>query len=284
MMIELGPFRLDLIDDGFFELKRETFVNIAKANLSSNQKRQGMKRRIRVSFNSLLIRGAEHTVLIDPGSGDKPLESRIRDYKMEWPRKLYLTLEKLGVDKRDVDTVILTHLHWDHAGGATTVGYSGQVEPAFPKAKYFVQKRELDAAREGVLTQDDGYIAEDFEPLLSASVLELIETDDFQVFPWLALHWTGGHSPGHQLAIIGEPDKEQAIYFADLVPTISQLPMDSAMSYDVKYDQLAASKAKFLKETVERNYLSLFVHAPRNRAGYLTKDSEGKYKFRAVEI
>lgn len=283
-MFELGPLRLDLIDDGFFELQRETFVNVAKANQPAGKQRQGLKHRIRVSFNSLLIRGAGHTVLIDPGSGDKKLESRIRAYNMEWPRKLYPALDTLGVDKRDVDTVILTHLHWDHAGAATTVGYSGQVEPAFPKAKYYAQQRELDAAREGILTQDDGYIADDFEPLVAASVLDLIETDDYQVFPWLSLHWTGGHSPGHQLAIIGEPGQPQAIYFADLVPTTTQLPVHNAMSYDVKYDQLAASKSKFLKQTVEHNYLSLFVHAPRNRAGYLTQDKEGKYKFRAVEI
>jgi glyoxylase-like metal-dependent hydrolase (beta-lactamase superfamily II) len=203
---------------------------------------------------------------------------------MEYPRKLFSSLDNLGVGLRDVDTVILTHLHWDHAGGSTSVGYSGQIESTFTRAKYFVQKRELDAAREAILAQDDGYLADDFEPLMSAQALEVIDADDFQVFPWLSLHWTGGHSQGHQIVVIGEPGQKRAIYFSDLVPTTSQIPFDSAMSYDVKYEQLAASKKRFLNEAVQGEYLVMFVHAPRNRAGYLSKNQDDTYKFRAVDI
>jgi glyoxylase-like metal-dependent hydrolase (beta-lactamase superfamily II) len=283
-MFNLGPLRLDLINDGLFELKNETFVKVLGGENRTLRDRPGVNPRIRVGFNCLLIRGLGHTVLVDPGTGDKPLDSQVREYAMEYPRNFFPALESLSVDFRDVDTVILTHLHWDHAGGATSVGYSGQIEPTFPRAKYYVQKRELDAAREAILTQDDGYLADDFEPLVSAQVLEAIEADDFQVFPWLSLHWTGGHSQGHQIVVIGEPGQPRAIYFADLIPTTSQIPFDSAMSYDVKYDQLAASKKRFLNEAVQGEYLVMFVHAPRNRAGYLSKDQDDKYRFRAVDL
>jgi glyoxylase-like metal-dependent hydrolase (beta-lactamase superfamily II) len=283
-MFELGPLRLDLISDGLFELRPETFVKISRGRSASLLERQGVEPRIRVGFNSLLVRGHGHTVLIDPGTGDKPMDDKVVSYKMEWPRKLFPTLEKLGVRPADVDTVVLTHLHWDHAGGATTVGYSGAIEPAFPQATYYLHQTELDAAREGVLMHDDGYSSDDFEPLLNASVLELIHEDDHEVFPWLSVHLTGGHSPGHMVVKLGDAGRKQAIYFSDLVPTTSQLPLDSAMSYDVKYDQLAAAKKRFIDEAAAHEYLCMFVHSPRNRAGYLQKTDDNKIKFRAVEM
>jgi glyoxylase-like metal-dependent hydrolase (beta-lactamase superfamily II) len=246
--------------------------------------RPGVEPRIRVGFNCLLVRGRGHTVLIDPGTGDKEIDAQITSYKMDWPRKLFPTLDELGVKFADVDTVVLTHLHWDHAGGATREGYSGAIEPTFPNATYYVHKLELNAAREAVLTQDDGYNPDDFEPLFNATALELIHEEHHDVFPWLSLHLTGGHSPGHMIVKLGEAGGQQAIYFADLIPTTSQLPLDSAMSYDVKYDQLAASKKRYIDQAVANNYLCMFVHAPRNRAGYLRRKADDTIEFRAVEM
>jgi glyoxylase-like metal-dependent hydrolase (beta-lactamase superfamily II) len=281
-MIELGPLRLDVISDGLFELRAESFVKIAR-NQSALFDTKKFRPRVRVGFNSLLIRGEGRVILIDPGTGEKPRDSQVREYKMEWPRKLMPTLAELNVRPDDIDTVILTHLHWDHAGGGTKVEHGGQIVPAFPKARYLLQKRELDYARDAINDGNDGYLSDDIEPLARAHKFDLIDEDNFTVAPWLSLHWSGGHTPGHQIVKIGDENDSQAVFFGDLVPTAAQLVINSVMSYDVDHGQLMAAKRKFLKEAAEKNVLSIFVHAPRNAVGYVRKVDDNKFEFQSKD-
>lgn len=267
MRLDLGPLRLDLLADGLFELRPETFVKIGKS-----------RSRIKVGFNALLVRGEGKTVLIDPGTGDKERTAQVRDYKMEWPRRVLPALRTLDVPLDQIDLVILTHLHWDHCGAATSTSAGGQVVPTFPRARYILQRRELDSARRALAARDDGYLAADFEPLVDQGRVDLIDTDEHRVFPWLTLHWTGGHSPGHQIARLGYPEGLRATYFSDLVPTAAQLPLDSGMSYDSIPGELRDSKLKFLTLAARDGDLAIFVHAPRNRTGYISEISPGDFR------
>jgi glyoxylase-like metal-dependent hydrolase (beta-lactamase superfamily II) len=267
-MFQLGDFRLNLINDGFFELKAESFARVGVPSHSQ------VRKRIRVAFNSLLVRGRGHTVVIDPGTGDKPREELVRSYRMEWPRKFYPTLQEVGVRPEDVDTVILTHLHWDHAGGATSLDANGRAVPVFFRARHVLQARELSAAREAVTGGDDSFLPDDFEPLASTGLLELVE-GSAEILPGLTVEWTGGHSPGHQIVRIDGGDA-RAAYLSDLVPTVAQLPSDSVMSYDVNVDELLPAKQRVLSEALARRDLLLFVHAPRQRAGYLIQGPDGE--------
>jgi len=191
-MFQLGPFRLDLINDGHFELKPESFTRVGAKELPH------IRRRIRVAFNSLLIRGNGHTVVVDPGTGDKPHTQQVRDYHMEWPRKFFPALKELDVRPEEVDTVILTHLHWDHCGGATSRDASGRPVPVFFHARHYLQVRELDSARAAVANGDDSFLSDDFEPLVEAGLLELVE-GNAEILSGVSVEWTGGHSSGHQI-------------------------------------------------------------------------------------
>jgi len=275
-MFQLGPFRLDLINDGLFELRADSFVH-AGAPPSAHH-----RRRIRVAFNSLLIRGKGHTIVVDPGSGDKPHIELVREYHMEWPRKFFPTLQELGVKPEDVDTVILTHLHWDHCGGATSFDASGRPVPVFFNAKHYLQDRELAAARTAVTAGDDSFLSDDFEPLVSAGLVTQI-SKRAEIVPGVSVEWTGGHSPGHQIVIIDGGDK-RAIYLSDLVPTVAQLPLDAVMSYDANVSELLPAKKRVLGEAADREDLLLFVHAPRQRAGYLRWQPDVSLSLESVPI
>ena len=279
-MIQLGPYRLDLINDGLFELRSRDFIPPQPADSAAVTK---VKSRVLVGFNSLVVRGNGRMVVIDPGTGDKPRIQQVRQYKMEWPRKFFGELESLGIRREDVDAVILTHLHWDHCGGGTALDSRGRLVPAFPRARYYVQPTELEAARAAVHGGDDGYLAEDFEPLIDSGVLELLD-GDAEVFPDFETRWTPGHSDGHQVVIMGAKDEPKAIYLSDLVPTSAQLSPTSGMSYDIDHERLADSKQRILREAEDQHYLLLFVHAPRLRAGYLRRKGEDLYDLEAVEL
>ncbi|MBU0509766.1 MBL fold metallo-hydrolase [bacterium] len=278
-MIELGAYRLDLIGDGSFEDEADTFVRHCAEREHKPGVRVRGKRRIRVGFNSLLVRGAGRCVVIDPGTGDKLREDLVAQYRMEWPRRFLPTIAELGVLREDVDTVILTHLHWDHAGAATRIGAEGEIVPTFPNARYFVQRRELEAARRS----DDGYIADDFEPLARRGQLELVD-GEAEILPGFEVRWTGGHTAGHQVVLIGDPPRVRAAFLSDLVPTATQLPLDCGLSYDVNADELRAAKERILGEAADQNYLLMFVHAPKLRAGYLNRTTGGGFRLTSVDV
>ncbi|MBK6765790.1 MAG: MBL fold metallo-hydrolase [bacterium] len=279
MQIDLGTLRLDLLDDGLFELRPETFVKVTKSWNTELLSKGRHHPRIKVGFNSLLIRGEGKTVLIDPGTGDKERMAERREYNLDWPRKVLPQLRQLGVRREDVDMIVLTHLHWDHAGACTTVGYAGQIEPTFPRARVVIQRRELDGARQALAEGDDGYCADDFEPLAAAGKFELLERDDEQLFPWLSCHWSGGHSPGHQIVRVGYPETVRVSYLSDVLPTTGQLALDSGMSYDQNPGELRCAKEKFMKIAARDQDLVILVHAPRNRTGFLSEIESGEFKF-----
>ncbi len=274
-MIEIGGFRLDLIDDGRFELKSTDFTGGSTATKK--------KPRVMIGFNSLLIRGNGHTVLVDPGTGDKLLDDRYRHYRLEWPRKVFGELDRLGVSFESVDTVVLTHLHWDHCGAATRLNENKELIPTFPKARYVVQKRELEAARWALMGGDDGYIPDDFEPLDSAGVLEAID-GDVDILPGIRAEWVGGHSAGLQVIFIGNPGEGMALYLSDLIPTSAQLAPDAGMSYDQDSQELRRSKGRILDRAIQEHMLLLFVHAPRSRAGYVSRKDNGELAFERVSL
>jgi glyoxylase-like metal-dependent hydrolase (beta-lactamase superfamily II) len=277
-MFELGPFRLDLIDDGRFELRSDTLQR-----LGGHSHPGRISPRVLIGFNSLLIRGRGHTIIVDPGTGDKPLADDYRRYRLEQPRKVFGALDALDVRRADVDLVILTHLHWDHAGAATSLDERGQLIPAFPNARCILQHRELDAARDALADGDDGYIAADFEPLLAAGVLDLIDTDA-EVAPGVSVRWVGGHCPGLQVVMIDGGDAGRAVYLSDLIPTSAQLPLNSVFTFDLNHAELLESKRRVLDEAAAHHDLLFFVHAPRSRAGYVTRGAHGALHFERLSL
>ncbi|MBU1938020.1 MBL fold metallo-hydrolase, partial [bacterium] len=219
------------------------------------------------------VRDHEKTVLIDAGVGTKPRRDFVETYRMEWPRRLDAELKALNVSRDDIDIVILTHLHWDHAGGATRFNDEGIVEPAFPRARYFVQTREWEAAMKAP-PDDDSYLHEDFAVLKDAGVLTLFDGNS-DVAPGIEVRLTGGHSPGHQIVLIGNPDGQRAAFMGDLIPTAAMLAPETVMSYDIEPNILTHEKQKILREAFENHWLLIFQHAPRQRAGYLTAAEKG---------
>ncbi len=254
--MRLGDFELHLIRDGLFSLPPRSAVG---THLQGGQP-------LLVGMNCLLVRTTEHTVLIDAGVGSKPRLDFVETYRMEWPRRLYAELDKLQVARENVDAVILTHLHWDHAGGATLAGNSGII-PAFPRARYFVQESEWKGAMNAP-PGDNYYLREDYVPLAEANVLTMIDGDS-EILPGIEVRRTAAHSAGHQIVLVGDPDRERAVFLADLIPTASLLSPEASMIYDVDKVALAREKRKILSEAAEGHWLLVFQHAPKLQAGYL---------------
>jgi glyoxylase-like metal-dependent hydrolase (beta-lactamase superfamily II) len=212
-------------------------------------------------------------MIIDAGLGDKE-DAKFSDiYGVDRAMHLDRSLADAGLSLEDIDIVLATHLHFDHAGGFTTRDASGRIRPRFPRARYIVRRGEWDDATHPHERNRASYRADNYVPLAEAGVLDLVD-DDQTIMPGVRVSRTGGHNMHHQMVWM-ESAGRRAAFVGDLIPTTAHLPDPWIMGFDLyPMDTLAAKKA-FLPEAVAQNMLVFFEHDPVVAAGYI-REQDGK--------
>lgn len=220
------------------------------------------RNRIRLALRALLIEevGGRRRILVDTGIGDKwdPKEADIYgvDHSM---LNLEKGLAEHGVGTADITDVFLTHLHFDHAGGATKrVG--DRIVPTFENATYFVQKKNLEWARNPTPKDRASYLPEDFEPLLREGVLELTDGPG-EWLPGIEIIISNGHTCFMQLLHVHGPEGHMA-YCADIIPTSAHVPVPWVMAYDNFPLQTMEEKEAILDRAMAENWTIFFEHDP----------------------
>jgi glyoxylase-like metal-dependent hydrolase (beta-lactamase superfamily II) len=209
-------------------------------------------------------------MIIDAGVGDKEGDKFTQIYALDRDRHLDHALAEAGLTANDIDIVLATHLHFDHAGGFTVRDANGRVRPRFPRAQYVVRRGEWEDATHPNERTRASYLADNYLPLAEAGVLQLVD-DDQTIMPGVRVKRTGGHTMHHQMVMI-ESGSQAAAFVADLIPTVAHAPDPWIMGYDLfPLDTLAAKKA-LVKEAIERQMLIFFEHDPAIAAGYITED------------
>ncbi len=168
--------------------------------------------RMALGLNSLVVRSGGKTVLVDTGCGTKGARAP-GAMGIEDTGRLLENLAAAGVRAEDVDIVLNTHLHFDHAGG-NTVAVDGRVVPAFPRARYVVQEAEWEAATHTNERTRGTYLAENLAPLEAAGQLELVR-GEVEVAPGVRLVPAPGHTEGHCIVEL-ESGGEYAVYVGEL--------------------------------------------------------------------
>jgi glyoxylase-like metal-dependent hydrolase (beta-lactamase superfamily II) len=158
-----------------------------------------------------------------------------------------------------VTDVILTHLHFDHAGGATCLK-DGQLAPTFPQARYWVQRENWDWAVNPSEKDRASYLPENFLPLHASGQLQFLEGPG-DILPGIRARLSQGHTTGQQLIEIYSPE-ETAIYCADIIPTASHIAVPFVMGYDLRPLQTIAEKKDILADAHAGNWILIFEHDP----------------------
>ncbi len=258
--MRLGDLDLVPLTDGTFRLDGGAMFGIVPKPVWERRMKADERNRISLALRPLLIRGAR-TVLVDAGIGDK-LDARQADlYGLDRRRRLDDALEAAGLTVEDIDLVVATHLHFDHAGGFTVRDERGRLRPHFPRARYLIRRGEWDEATRPNERTRGSYHPEDFVPLLDAGVVEWID-EDTTIIPGVRVRRTGGHTAHHQIVVI-ESGGRAAFFPADLIPTTAHVAGAWIMAYDLfPLDTLAAKRA-LLDEAAAREALILFEHDPQ---------------------
>ncbi len=267
-----GDFELISLFDGFFRLDGGAMFGVVPKPLWERRAPADDRNRIQLGLRPLLVRG-DKTMIIDAGIGGKMDAKSIEIYAIDRTRHLDQALAAAGLTRADVDIVLASHLHFDHAGGFTERDATGAVVPAFPRARFVVRTAEWDDATHPHERNRASYLAENFVPLAEAGVVDFVAGDE-TIMPGVRVVRTGGHTMHHQIVHI-ESGGRTAVFAADLMPTVAHIDEPWIMGYDLYPMDTLAFKRTFVREAIDREYLIFFEHDPTVAAGYL-RESRGK--------
>ena len=270
--LRFGDWRATPLESGYLWLDGGSMFGSVPKPLWSRSHPPDEKNRIRLAMRCLLLEGHGRRVLVDVGVGDKFSPKLVEIYRLEQDATtLDRALAARGLAPADITDVVLTHLHFDHAAGATR-REGEQLVPAFPKARYHVQGRNLDNARHPNLRERASYMAENFEPLAEAGVLD---ARDGAGSPWpgIELIPAHGHTRGQQLVRVS--GAEGALYFvADLIPTASHVRIPFVMGYDVAAIETMQEKRALLDRASRERAWVFLEHDPQVALGRPETDGE----------
>jgi len=201
--MRFGEFELHSLLDGFFGLDGGAMFGVVPKPVWERTNPADARNRIRLAARPLLVVTPTDRILIDTGIGDK-WDAKAQDiYHIEHTDTIETSLARTGFKPEDITKVVLTHLHFDHAGATTKLDDSGKPVPRFPEASHYVQSKEWEAALTPNRRSRASYRPDDFLPVQESGLLELID-GPLELVPGLELLPTGGHTPGHQIVLIRE--------------------------------------------------------------------------------
>jgi glyoxylase-like metal-dependent hydrolase (beta-lactamase superfamily II) len=274
----LGDLELVSVSDGFIRLDGGSMFGTVPKPLWEKKAPADARNRITLAMRPLIVRGAR-TMIIDAGLGDKESAKFEDIYGVERERNLDHTLAEAGLSTEDIDIVLASHLHFDHAGGFTIRDATGRVRPRFPRAQYIVRRGEWDDATHPHERNRASYLLDNYVPLADAGVLQLVD-GDVTIMPGVKVRRTGGHTMHHQMVLL-ESGGKTAAFVADMMPTTAHLPEAWIMGFDLyPMDALAAKKA-FVPDAVAHETLVFFEHDPATAAGYIREEG-GKRRIEAA--
>lgn len=284
--MRLGQAEISIISDGVLRMDGGSLFGVVPKALWRRWAPPDRRNRVAVALNCLLLRVGGRNVLVDTGVGNKH-PAKIRAIYQLRGGQLAANLARQGLTPADIDLVVLTHLHFDHAGGCTAYQSgggrraAGKLTPVFPKATYLVQAADWREATETNARTLRAYYPEDFMPLAAAKQLERV-SGDTELLPGLWLRHTGGHTAGHQIVYL-ESDGERAACFGDLIPMPEHLPLNYLTAFDLYPLDTLAAKEDLLAAAERENWLLLFSHSVQRPAGRLARDERGRPVLTAVD-
>lgn len=215
------------------------------------------------SMRCLLIDTGDRKVLIDCGIGDKQSQKFLGHYFLNGDDTLDGSLAKAGYSLNDITDVILTHLHFDHAGGAIRWNEDKtDYLPTFPNATYWTSRQQWEWATNPNNREKASFLKENILPIREKGTLKLIDRAT-EIIPGISVRLFHGHTEGQVIPFIKYNGKT-IVYMADLLPSAAHIPLPYVMSYDTRPLITLEEKEKFMNEAAEKGYVLFFEHDINN--------------------
>ena len=273
--------KLHVIDTGYFKLDGGAMFGVVPKTIWNKINPADDRNLCSWAMRSLLVETEDRLCLIDTGLGNKQDEKFFSHYEPSGPTLLE-SLQQKGFSTDDVTDVFLTHLHFDHCGGAVMKTNDGQLKPQFANATYYVHEKHWETATKPNAREKASFLKENILPLQDAGVLKLLKGDE-EIFSGFRFFTVSGHTQAMMLPLI-DYKSTKVLYMADLVPSAGHIPIPYVMGYDMQPLLVMQEKERILGEAVDGNWVLFFEHDPKIEACTLQRTEKGIRMKEAVAI
>ncbi len=228
------------------------------------------------AMRSILIEYEDRRILVDTGIGTKQDEKFRSHFHPHGDIDVHTSLGKIGYAVEDITDVFLTHLHFDHVGGAVSKGENGELFPTFPNATYWSNSRHYDWAFNPNAREKASFLKENFTPLQEHGVLQYVPLEEnYEWLPGIHIKYAYGHTDAMMLLDI-DVDDRRLLYCADLLPSAYHIRLPYVMSYDIRPLDTLNEKEAMLQEAIAENVVLFFEHDPQNECASLCLDKRDR--------
>lgn len=269
LSLKIGEYEVCAIPTGIFGLDGGAMFGTVPKVLWEKSNPPDEKNRIPMEARALLLKGKNKNILIDCGNGSdfvakygEKLGNKFAEmYGLDANGpSLLKSLAAFQIKPEQITDVILTHLHFDHAGGGTC-SKNNELVPTFANAKYYVQKRNLETARTPNIREKASYFSANFEPLVDAKQLQILDGSAENILPGISVNTSDGHTQGQQMVKITD-GTTTLLYCGDVIPTSSHIRLAWIMGYDLDPLKLIQEKTAILSQAADQNWHLYFEHDP----------------------
>jgi glyoxylase-like metal-dependent hydrolase (beta-lactamase superfamily II) len=267
--------KLYSIDTGFFKLDGGAMFGVVPKVMWEKLNPPDENNLCTWAMRCLLVEQQDRLILIDTGLGDKQLSNPkfVKHYEPHGEASLMDSIRSKGFDPSDVTDVVLTHLHFDHCGGAIKTDETGRSVPAFPNATYWTHSEHWQWALSPNPREKASFMQENFLPLLDYGQLRFLDESDFGL-DTMAFEFVNGHTEGMTICHIYKEGMTVS-YMADLIPSRHHIALPYVMAYDVRPLETMKEKAIFLEKAYENDHILFFEHDRTTEACILDRNEKG---------
>jgi glyoxylase-like metal-dependent hydrolase (beta-lactamase superfamily II) len=266
--------RLEVVNAGNFKLDGGAMFGVVPKSIWNKLNPADANNMCNWATRCLLVEDGNRLILIDTGLGDKQPEKFFSYYYLNGDDSLIKSLHAVGVEPKDITDVVLTHLHFDHCGGAIQWN-SGKTMllPAFPNATYWSHQDHWDHALNPNAREKASFLKENIEPIQESGQLKFVG-DDLRISQNISVILSQGHTESMMCPKIQVGDRT-LVYMADMIPSAGHVKPNYVMAYDIRPLNTMSERASFLKEALASDYTLFFEHDVANECGQLAQTERG---------
>jgi len=282
-MIKIGSLEIHLINDCTTHVDGGGAFGLVPRKLWQRYFQPDENNLIPMTETCLFLQASGKNIVIDTGIGSKLNDKARRIWQIENEGSLLPSLKTLGISPEDVDLVINTHLHVDHAGGNTYMDDNGNLQPTFPNAEYVVQRREYEDAMQPNERTAATYIPDNYHPLVETGQMRLLDGDTELVAGVTGIV-TPGHTPAH-MSIRFESEGEHGAFLCDMATYAVHFErLGWITAYDVEPLRTLETKRVWQQWALETHAIVIFPHDPERIAGRLQQKKGNKPLLHPVDV
>lgn len=278
--MQIGNWKLDLVSGGRFRIDGGVMFGIVPKTVWQNiAPPVDAHNRTLVDTHCILARDGKHVVLIDTGYGGKysPLDRKVNDLEPRDP--IVEELASLGIHPDSITHVLFSHLHFDHAGGATRWLQQRKAVPTFENARHWVHRWEWEDATSEAAEIRAAYPQQNLIPLAEAGLVDVFQ-EDGELLPGLRARLTGGHTRGHTSFWFEDQD-QSLLYIGDICPSAAHVRPQWHTSYELYPMETRRIKPRILAEAADRGTWVVWNHDTDTPVGRVARCS--KHDFTVID-